>query len=150
MVIVSKDGDLIARLGDPAVPDGIVLEATVRRLIAQARSGAAASAVDLSDDRCLRCFPLEGLPDTYAIFIEQTRHPPSVAELLARYPLSLREAEVVSLLVRGATSHEIADHLRIAETTVVSHVRNAGLKLGCTKRSTMIARLLGCDEADVV
>ncbi len=48
--------------------------------------------------------------------------------------LSAREREVLQLLATGASSHVIAERLRIAEATVQTHVRNLRGKLGVGSR----------------
>lgn len=55
--------------------------------------------------------------------IGKTIHPASTA-------LSGREIEVLSLVARGYMNKEIASHLRIGLTTVISHRRNIMEKLG--------------------
>ena len=50
-------------------------------------------------------------------------------------PLTAREREVVSLIVRGRTNRQIADALVISERTVERHVANVMDKLDLTSRS---------------
>src|SRR3990170_4553435 len=52
-----------------------------------------------------------------------------------RYGLTEREGEVLRLMVRGMTNEEIALDLRIAPTTVKSHVSNILSKLGAGSRA---------------
>ena len=154
LLIVDGTGDVVARSGDVPADETLVTTRecalAIRRIVATLKAGSNVATVDLIDGRCLRGVPLRGLVEAYAIFVERVRAPIAPDALVERYALSCREAEVVALLVRGATSHEIAARLQIAETTVVSHVRNAGIKLGCTKRSTIVARVLGFDEFEAV
>jgi len=91
----------------------------------------------------VRVFPLLGILQTYAVSIKPERGVTSAGSIAKRFALSARESEVVELLLTGGTNAEIARTLGIGETTVISHIRNVGLKLGCTKRSTMVARILG-------
>ena len=42
--------------------------------------------------------------------------------------------QVALLVADGMTNRQIAQHLDIAEWTVVNHVRNVMRKLGCTSR----------------
>jgi DNA-binding NarL/FixJ family response regulator len=58
------------------------------------------------------------------------------AEVLAQ--LSGRETEVLAEIASGATNAEIADRLRIAETTVKTHVGNLLAKLGCRDRVALV------------
>ncbi|GAC1541356.1 MAG: hypothetical protein NVS3B16_04740 [Vulcanimicrobiaceae bacterium] len=121
----------------------------LRRLIAEVDSGAEAASAMLPDGHRVRVFPLLGLLATYAVCLERERSVMSVEAIAKRFPLSLRECEVIRLLMCGATNAEIAVALRIGETTVASHVRNIGVKLGCSKRSTMVARVLGFSEGSL-
>lgn len=145
MLIVNQQGDVIAGTVERRDGDEYFAEA-IRKLALGLQRGELPPCVELEDGRCLRAFSLYGFSATYAVFCEPKRQPISMPGLLARYSFTLREAQVVALMARGATNHDIADALSISETTVISHVRNAGLKLGCTKRSTIIARLLDFDD----
>jgi DNA-binding NarL/FixJ family response regulator len=60
-----------------------------------------------------------------------------------RHGLTEREGEVLRLLVRGMANEEIALDLRIAPTTVKSHVSNILSKLGVGSRAEAVAMALG-------
>ena len=53
--------------------------------------------------------------------------------------LSTREAEVVTLVADGLTNRQIAERFVLSERTVESHVRNALLKLGLSRRAELVA-----------
>jgi DNA-binding NarL/FixJ family response regulator len=53
---------------------------------------------------------------------------------------SPREREVLGILAHGATNREIADLLRISETTVRSHVQSLRGKLKARSRAELVAR----------
>ena len=55
----------------------------------------------------------------------------------ASEPLSPREIEVLRLVVQGLLNKQIADRLRIALTTVISHRRNIMQKLGLRSVSAL-------------
>lgn len=57
--------------------------------------------------------------------------------------LTVREREVMALLVTGQTNGAIAERLVISEGTVKSHVKQILRKLGAVNRSEVIARYLG-------
>ncbi|NPC98327.1 response regulator transcription factor [Nocardioides sp. zg-DK7169] len=54
-------------------------------------------------------------------------------------PLSLREAEVLTLLCRGSSNQEIADSLYISINSVKTYVRQTYRKLGVTRRTQAVA-----------
>ena len=67
--------------------------------------------------------------------------PAATPEALA--DLTTREAEVLQLMVGGATNRAIASQLVIAEDTVKSHVKQILRKFGITNRAQAIARAAG-------
>ncbi|MHB8664945.1 MAG: response regulator transcription factor [Acidimicrobiales bacterium] len=54
-------------------------------------------------------------------------------------PLTVRETEVLRLVARGATNHEIADQLALSENTVHSYIRRILFKLDCHNRTEAAA-----------
>lgn len=64
-----------------------------------------------------------------------------VALLLARTPLSRREAEVATLACEGRSDKDIARALQIGFTTVRSHLAAAFRKLGCEGRTCLAYRV---------
>jgi DNA-binding NarL/FixJ family response regulator len=62
--------------------------------------------------------------------------------------LSERERRIVSLLLKGATPSEIANHLGSARTTISSHLRSIRTKLGVRSVPEILryAHLHGLDE----
>ena len=61
-----------------------------------------------------------------------------VADGLADHGLSVREAEVMSMIAEGQTNGEIAARLFLAEKTVKNHVRRIYAKLGVGSRPAAI------------
>lgn len=59
--------------------------------------------------------------------------------------LTRREAQVMSLLIIGKTSIEIALQLNLSARTVEFYIKNMKLKLNCQNRSTLIACVLDSD-----
>jgi len=65
-----------------------------------------------------------------------------VARISASLPqLTLREAEVLALVVRAARNTEIAERLFISEKTVKNHISNIYDKLGIHNRLRLISYL---------
>ena len=56
----------------------------------------------------------------------------------AKSPLTLREIEVATHLARGYTNKEVAEHLNISLSTVITHRKNLMLKLGAHSLSDII------------
>jgi DNA-binding NarL/FixJ family response regulator len=70
---------------------------------------------------------------------------PVTRALASRTPdsdLSIREREVLLLLVRGKSNREIADELSIKETTVKSHVSVILMRLNVTDRTQAVVTAL--------
>lgn len=60
--------------------------------------------------------------------------------------LSEREKDCLRWAAEGKTSWEIGKILEIAESTVVHHLRNAGLKMGTSKRQGAVTKALASGE----
>ncbi|MWA00598.1 response regulator [Actinomadura sp. LD22] len=71
----------------------------------------------------------------------EPRTPPDAPH--GNFGLSAREAEVMRLIVQGASNGEIAARLFLAEKTVKNHVNRIYAKLGVTSRGAAIARWIG-------
>jgi DNA-binding NarL/FixJ family response regulator len=54
-------------------------------------------------------------------------------------PLTRREEEVVVLVARGLTNHEVADQLVLSERTVEAHLDHVRSKLGLRSRAHIAA-----------
>ena len=80
-----------------------------------------------------------------AVHAGQVALPAGIAERLAerrRQELTLREIEVLQLLVRGRSNKEIASDLSIAEDTVKSHLKTLFAKLEVRDRTTAAIRAI--------
>jgi predicted ATPase/DNA-binding CsgD family transcriptional regulator len=74
-------------------------------------------------------------------------HAPSPARRLGP-SLTARETEVAMLVADGLTNRQIAARLTIAEGTAQRHVANILIKLGCSSRAQIVARVLDPGPAD--
>ena len=63
-------------------------------------------------------------------FYDQNIHLPTSEKTTSKNVLSKREKEILSLISRGKTSHEIANQLFIGKSTVDTHRKNMIRKLG--------------------
>ncbi|MEU4827530.1 response regulator transcription factor [Actinomadura sp. NPDC023710] len=63
-----------------------------------------------------------------------------------RFDLSVREADVMRLIVQGCSNRDIAERLFLAEKTIKNHVNRIYAKLGVTSRAAAIAHWLGTAE----
>ena len=73
---------------------------------------------------------------------EATAAPAAIEELL-----TTREAEVLAMMVRGASNAVIAEQLIIKEGTVKSHVKHILRKLDAVNRAEAISRYMGRSSA---
>ncbi|WP_074408798.1 MULTISPECIES: response regulator [Aquimarina] len=63
-------------------------------------------------------------------YFDKKIHLPSAEKNTSKSVLSSREKEILGLIARGKTSHEIADQLFIGKSTVDTHRKNMIRKLG--------------------
>jgi DNA-binding CsgD family transcriptional regulator len=97
-----------------------------------ARWGARALARGLSYATRMNRPPLEGRRRGYDV---QSR--------LDRTPLTKREKEVVSLLVSGASTRQIAEQTGLTVATVHTYLKRIYSKLGVHSRVELVARMVG-------
>ena len=64
----------------------------------------------------------------------------SIPSLARPLGLSLREAEIMTLIAEGHSNREIAAQLVLAEKTVKNHVNRIYAKLGAQSRAAAITR----------
>jgi DNA-binding CsgD family transcriptional regulator len=76
----------------------------------------------------------------FAVIIQFNEPQRAFDRVCERLALSARQVEVLRLVAQGLTRSAIAKELQISQTTVQSHIRNIGLKMGVTRRGEMIAR----------
>jgi len=80
-------------------------------------------------------------PPETVIVIEPTKPEEILPFSMAAYGLSLREEEVVKLVVRGLSTARIARKLYISEYTVQNHLRSVFEKVGVRTRGELVKRL---------
>lgn len=78
-----------------------------------------------------------------AVTIERTT-PPERADLFARaFGLTARETELLTHLVQGCDTHEIARRMFVSENTVQDHLKSIFAKTSAHNRRTLLSRALG-------
>ena len=98
----------------------------------------------LSPTTVLRVSSLSGSAGRFfALFVEHVETRDLLANASASYALSSREIDVLRLVLHGMSTAEIAHRLCIAATTVHAHVKNIARKTKSTKRTEILAKLLG-------
>jgi DNA-binding NarL/FixJ family response regulator len=65
-----------------------------------------------------------------------------VAQSATLDPLTVREQEILEVLLEGKSNREIAAELFISENTVKTHVRNIFAKYGVGSRAELISTVL--------
>jgi DNA-binding CsgD family transcriptional regulator len=65
-----------------------------------------------------------------------------IMRLCERFQLTNRECEAVTFLMRGLTSKEIADQMKISTSTVKSFLKAVMIKVGASSRTGIIAKIL--------
>ena len=68
--------------------------------------------------------------------------PVSLGRQIAPRPLSHREKQILSLVIRGCTNREIAHKLFLAESTVKTHLSSSFRKLDAGARSEAVERIM--------
>lgn len=91
----------------------------------------------------LSAFPVSGkLGQWVGISIQPLRHRNVLARAADRFALTRRELEVLTQILNGASTAEIAQKLHIAETTVQGYFKQLLSKTDSHSRAMMVARVL--------
>jgi DNA-binding NarL/FixJ family response regulator len=123
------------------LPGDIAL--TAQRLLRGPLQRAKTDVALVRADLALRMIRLADDGSRYAIFLEPYHARDLVRTAVQQYHLSARESVVLDHMLHGATTVAIAAELGIEQTTVLQHIKNIGLKVGVTKRSAIVAAVLG-------
>lgn len=144
-VIVNASGCIVLTSCGPEHPDlNIFSPLMIAQIIAEIRAGDGEVFILTTPTTALRAIPLVGsLEPSYAIFIEPVESRDLLADAGVSYGLTLREIDVLRLILHGMGTTEIAGNLSIAVTTVHAHVKNIARKTKSTKRTEILAKLLG-------
>jgi len=92
----------------------------------------------------VRVFPLSGaLGMRIGVSVERYGTRNSLAWAAQRFNISARELQVLALVLQGTGTPEIAQRLRIAESTAHDHIKRMLLKTKSRNRAEMVAKTLG-------
>jgi DNA-binding NarL/FixJ family response regulator len=83
-----------------------------------------------------------GSAPTYAVLVERFALRDHVESIARRYRLSRRERQVLALIVKGLRTEEVAQHLVIARSTVIFHVKQLLMKTNSRNRTEMVAKII--------
>jgi DNA-binding CsgD family transcriptional regulator len=84
-----------------------------------------------------------GLQPTIVVLLERAfAPPPDIARWCEAFQLTSRETQTVKFLVKGLTSKEIAEEMRISPSTVKSFLKLVMTKVGVSNRTAIIAKIL--------
>jgi DNA-binding NarL/FixJ family response regulator len=81
-----------------------------------------------------------------AVSLQRLRMRDAVTSAAARYDLTVRECNVLDLILHGYETREIAQRLNIAESTVGEYVKHLHIKMRAKHRSEMLARVFEWPE----
>lgn len=81
-------------------------------------------------------------PTVAAVFAGQTVVPRDMRDSVDRPSLSMRERQILAMVVIGLTNQEIGARMFLAESTVKSHLSSAYNKLGVRSRSEAVAVIM--------
>jgi DNA-binding CsgD family transcriptional regulator len=148
-VIVNEAAQIVMTSSEPADSDAAEMPfstALTAQLIAEIEAGKENEVFALiSPTTVVRATPLisGNAGQFYALFVEHVESRDLLANASESYGLSLRELDVLRLVLHGMNTAEIAHRLCIAATTVNAHVKNIARKTKSTKRTEILAKLLG-------
>jgi DNA-binding CsgD family transcriptional regulator len=154
----SDDGDWMAVLSDPSVPD-VEAAVPIYPLLSRARAIAAGYAEGQARlrlrDRAGRWIVLHasvlesGTGDAnVAVVVEPAKSADIAPIIIEAYGLTARERDVVRLIARGASTPDIAAALFLSAHTVRDYIKSVFEKVGVSSRGELVAKLFADHYAD--
>lgn len=153
-VVVASETDIWEAAGIP-VKIGHAVPGALQALVSAA---VGADKIRGSAAFCVRISPWPGVAITIfavesasqrlvAINAQQFRARQSLRHAQRTYGLSPRELEILSHVLNGAGTAQIAMALNIADSTVIAHIKSLLMKTKATNRAALVARVLGWEGA---
>ena len=97
----------------------------------------------LDEHRVVRVTRLDGREGyVFAVSVEHFRGGDSLSRAARKYQLTAREIDVLAMILEGASAVEIAEALKIAETTVQGYYKRLLSKTRSRNRPAMVANVL--------
>jgi DNA-binding CsgD family transcriptional regulator len=136
--------DLRERLkADYGIPLDVIVHDHVEEIASQMREGLVVTLLTARNGEPfyvhVRCLDLGG-PEPYILVSIRELAPDRLA-FMRQYRLSQREAEVVSLVLRGYGNRDIAQTLGITPATAKKHLSSIFNKVGVDSRAQLLSRL---------
>jgi DNA-binding CsgD family transcriptional regulator len=139
LFVVDRALHLLSVSDDDAVQEYLPL---ALETLAPYLGGNLPAVVQLGEEGRLHTVPLRGRwANATIVFFEPSRDRRALRRAAERYRLTAREAEVLRLLAQTMSSAEIGAQLSIATSTVSDHVASLFRKMGCSRRTQLMAKL---------
>ncbi len=91
------------------------------------------------------CYTLYLMLEFYITIFQHVKH--TLNQMLAIYPLTEREVEILTILIQGKNNKEIGKELFIQEATVKNHLNSIYKKFSVKSRSELMAACLSMSVA---
>ncbi len=124
----------------PALIEDVVQKLSVERSRMSPMPDTLVSAPNAS--LLVRLIWLEGVSEAIAVLVERFRIRDYLASARRHYDLTVREAEVLSLLVNGLRNAEIATRLHVSPSTAIFHVKRLLVKMDARNRTELVSKFL--------
>jgi DNA-binding CsgD family transcriptional regulator len=102
----------------------------------------------LDDDRTIRLSPLSSAGEQmFAVVIESDRNEDCITRAASRYRLTIRQVEVLLLILEGAGASDVARILQISEYTAQGYLKTLLVKTSARNRAEMVAKVFDWPSA---
>ncbi len=147
------DASLSARLKSLMLDEEGSLQPELQARILPMIEGFGAGAKDarriilLGENHAVRLSPLFGTEEkVFGLIVEADRDFNSISRAAGRFSLTKRQAEVLALVLEGASAAEIAGLLTISEYTAQGYLKSLLSKTASRNRAAMVAKVLNWNQ----